>query len=441
MNMKNLAFYFKNKLIRSKALELYKCLKFNESLSVKELDALRLKKLKELFVHAKKNVPYYARVYKDINVDDIQCLEDWEKLPILTKDDIRAYSDELIDISSKKRRLRLVTTGGSTGAPLKVYHDKSYPLDVLGWRVLNWWGVKPYDNMAFIYRKVNTGWRLILNHLIWFPTRRIFLDASLMNEKSMLDFYLKLEKVKPKVLQGYVGAVYEFAKFCHKNNFKFDFIKAVWVTSAPLSESQRTVMQDVFCAPVYDQYGCSEIYWLAVECKEKCGLHILSDVRHVEILRSDGTNCIHDEYGEITITDLTNYAFPLIRYKNGDSGRYLNSKCICGSCLPLIDKVRGRITDVIRLKDGGVIAGDYLTTIFDDYPDAVLEFQIRQRQDFSIDVYCVLGNVGQAKLICSRVIDELSRKINFNVDIKLHFVDGIKHEQGKTRFIISDVNK
>lgn len=437
--MKSIFFYLKNSLIRRNAHGIYNTLNRNNSLSREELDRLTLRKLKALLEYVKLNVPYYKRVYKNISIDDIKSLSDWEKLPVLTKDDIKKHSDELIDVNVSRNKLRMVTTGGSTGAPLKVYHDKGFPLDVIGWRVLNWWGVKPSDNISFIYRKVNTGWRLLLNHIFWYPTRRVFLDASLMNPKSMSAFHTKINKTRPRVLQGYVGAVYEFAKFCKENNFKFDYIKAVWVTSAPLNESQRRTMQQVFNAPVYDQYGCSEVFWLAAECKVQNGLHTFPDCRYLEILDENGSNSVLGSYGEIAVTDLTNFSYPLIRYKNGDIGRYLKTNCECGSALPLIDKVRGRVTDVIRLKDGTIISGDYLTTIFDDYSNAVTEFQIRQKIDFSIDIYCVLGEQKNAKVICSSVVDDFSIKINYQADVNLHFVDEIKHEQGKTRFVISDV--
>ncbi len=437
--MKRTIFFLKNNLFRYSAVKIDKQMSRNSMLEIDELNEVTLEKLKKIFLYAKKNVPYYNRVFKDIKVDDIKSLKDWERLPVLTKQNIRDNVDDLIANPISVKRLSKVTTGGSTGVPLTLYHDKNFPLEVIGWRVLRWWGIDPSDDIAFIYRKVRTGWRAKINFLMWYPTKRVFLDASLMTSKSMNTFYADIARMKPPILQGYVGGVFEFAKYCQKNKLTLDFLKAVWVTSAPLSEPSRKLMETVFNAPVYDQYGCSEVYWLAAECSRKEGLHVFSDTRFIEILDEENRQVPVGEYGDIAITDLENFAFPLIRYKNGDRGRYLNHKCSCGLPFPLMDKVKGRVTDVLKFKSGKVIAGDYLTTVFDDYPDAVEEFQVYQYKDYSISLFCVLGRMENAQDICNQKVDALRELISDEVSVDLKIVDKIKHDQGKTRFIISEI--
>lgn len=436
---KDLIFFIKNYVGRKSAINKYHQLIENSKLSTAELEVLTLSKLKKIFIHAKKNVPYYQRVFADIGVDDINSLKDWNKLPILTKSDIKENFNDLIANNISKNRLKAVTTGGSTGTPMTVLHDKNHQLDVLGWRVLDWWGVRSSDNIAFIYRKVKTGWRSVLNAFIWFPTKRLFLDASLMSDSRMNQFMNNIIKTRPKIIQGYVGGVFEFAKHCKRKGIDFDFVQAVWVTSAPLVESQRILMEEIFNAPVYDQYGCSEVYWLAVECSKKKGLHVLSDERFIEVINEMNQQEVIGQSGELAVTDLENYAFPLIRYKNGDRGRYLHEVCSCGLPFPLIDKVKGRVTDIITLPSGKIISGDYLTTIFDDYPMAVEEFQIMQYKDYSIRLFCVLGKTKNANEICFNKVENLKKLTSYEVDINLHVVDNINHIQGKTRFIISEI--
>lgn len=438
-NMKKITFLFKNNLFRSSAVKIDEQMSLNSKMSIDELNKVTLEKLKKIFLHAKTNVPYYKRVLQNINDDDIKSLKDWEKLPVLEKQDIRNNGEALISDDASAKRLSKVTTGGSTGVPLTLYHDKSFPLEVIGWRVLRWWGIDPSDDIAFIYRKVRTGWRAKINALMWYPTKRVFLDASLMTSESMYIFYQDIARMKPPILQGYVGGVFEFAKYCQKNNLELDFLKTVWVTSAPLSEPSRKLMETVFKAPVYDQYGCSEVFWLAAECRKKEGLHVFSDARYIEILDKNNHQVPIGEYGDIAITDLENYAFPLIRYKNGDRGRYIDHVCSCGLPFPLLDKVKGRVTDVLKFPSGKVIAGDYLTTVFDDFPDAVEEFQVYQYKDYSISLFCVLGSMENAKEICNQKVDSLKRLISDEANVELKIVDKIKHDQGKTRFIISEV--
>jgi len=437
--MKKKIFFLKNMLFRSSALEVNRLLTFNSTLSTDELNKISLNKLKIIFSYAKKNVPYYTKAFENINTDDITSLKDWEKIPILTKQDIRDNTTNLIANNLYKNCLKKVTTGGSTGIPLILYHDKRFSTEVIGWRVLKWWGIAPSDDIAFIYRKVRTGWRSKINALLWFPTKRLFLDASLMSEHSMHEFYKDIAFIRPPILQGYVGAVFEFAKFCQLNNLKIDFLKAIWVTSAPLIQAQRNLMETVFNARVFDQYGCSEVYWLAAECYHQNGLHVFSDVRHIEVLSDSNNQTAIGEYGDIAITDLENFAFPLIRYKNGDRGRYLDKVCSCGLPFPLLDTIKGRITDNIKLPSGKVIAGDYLTTLFDDFPEAIEEFQVYQFRDYSVTLLCVLASHNNATVICNQKIEALRMLISNEVQVNLKVVDKINHDQGKTRFIISEV--
>ena len=154
IDYKEEVFNLKNSLFREHSIKNYQELKNNENLNIVELKKLELAKLKKLFIYVKKYVPYYKNKFKDIEVSDIKLLKDWEKLPILTRQDVIDNFKDLIAVDIPKKRLCMIETGGMTdGIPLKAYHDKSYPYETLQQRVLSWWGVKPMDNMAFIYRR------------------------------------------------------------------------------------------------------------------------------------------------------------------------------------------------------------------------------------------------------------------------------------------------
>jgi len=68
-----------------------------------------------------------------------------------------------------------------------------------------------------------------------------------------------------------------------------------------------------------------------------------ADVSHVEFVDHNGEPQVDGQQGRVLITDLENYAFPLIRYENGDgpvNGR--RNKCRCGLPFPLIAAIQGR---------------------------------------------------------------------------------------------------
>jgi len=437
--MKHLAFEMKQNLFRPGARAVYAQLLVNQKMDEGQLSALQIQKFDAIYQHARSNIEFYRDKYSGLDLNCIRFAEDIERIPLLTRDEIRNHGKQILDIGQNRSFAKKVTTGGSTGVPLEVYHDKRFPLEALGWRTLGWWGIHPGDNVAFIYRIQKRGWRWRFNQLLWFPTIRLFLDASLITDDSMSRFVESLAKHKPPILQGYVGGVIEFAKYCDERGIRFPFLKAVWVTSAPLGLSQRRFLENVFKAPVYDQYGCSEIFWIAAECEFRDGLHILADSRYVEILGDDSKPVEFGEHGDIVLTDLDNYIFPLIRYKTDDRGALKPGNCQCGMRFPLMRNVQGRVSDTIKLPDGTSIAGEYLTTIFDDAPEHVRAFQLRQNSRYDLCLYCEANSDSQTLNVCEKKRQALEELTGGLITVNLEIVDSIKHDRGKTKFIISDV--
>lgn len=386
-------FYLKNRLFRPQSIRWY-----DDFLRESELDdearaKLIFFRLQHIVRCAWENSAFYRRKYLAAGLDDgvIRSLSDFEQLPILEKEDLRNYAAEIINPSIPEWRRRESTTGGSTGVPIKVFHDRKLPLDVVGWYVLRMFGGDISDNAAFLARYNPHRSFLPINQLMWFPTRRCFLDVSLVRPADWEKYYQKCLKISPRYLQGYVGSIEEFAAFLDKRSLKLPSLRLVWTTAAPLSDSSRVFMERVFNCPVYSQYGCCEIFHLASECVNK-EMHYFDTIRHFDVVDSKGKSLPSNESGELLVTDLLNEVFPLIRYRNGDRGRILDKKCSCGSCFPLLGKIQGRITDVIRFPDGSWVPGEFLTTIFDHAPEAVRQFQIIQNSDYSLTLRYRFGN-------------------------------------------------
>jgi phenylacetate-CoA ligase len=138
---------------------------------------------------------------------------------------------------------------------------------------------------------------------------------------------------------------------------------------------------------------------------------------------------------------LENKVFPIIRYKNGDTGRYSYKKeCSCGLPYPLIDKIKGRVTDNIKTPSGVTVNGAYLTTIFDEHPDLVSGFQVIQNKDYSITINCVLAKDKFSNdLLFDKIKNMLVKKTRGEVPVQMIFVEGLTQDRGKLKFIISNL--
>lgn len=429
-SLKKIFFYSKNALFRAQSLKQYFNLLHESKLSETERQDLIFNKVKSIVIHAYNSNDFYKKKFDKINFNpnnfhDISAIK---KIPILTKTELR--EENLLINNFDKNLLYKSTTGGSTGVPVSVFHDKSFKSDVFGWFILKIWGAHISDNAGFLERyNPSKGIKGIINKIIWWPTKRVHLNIEMLNDDVFLNFYHKCKKYKVTYIEGYVGAIYEFALFLEKYNLRFNNLKFIWTTSAPLNEKRRDKMKLIFGCSVYDQYGSCEINWLAFECVKCNGLHFFDLYRYMEI----------DLDGNILITDLTNYQFPLIRYKIGDKVSIPKANCSCGITFPLINKVKGRESDLIRFIDGSSVPGEFLTTIFDDYPESVSQFQFIQKNDYSLLIKYVPASVNSKKIV-NKVIDVLKEMWNdksiiiFSEEVKI-----IPHDNGKIRFIISEI--
>ena len=73
----------------------------NQWLSTKEMEHIQWVKLQSLLDYAYRNVPHYKKTFKDMKLKpkDIKSKEDFEKMPVLTKEDIEKNSSEMITIT------------------------------------------------------------------------------------------------------------------------------------------------------------------------------------------------------------------------------------------------------------------------------------------------------------------------------------------------------
>ena len=112
-------------------------------------------------------------------------------------------------------------------------------------------------------------------------------------------------------------------------------------------------------------------------------LEILVDGRPAEI----------GEVGEVVITDLNNFSFPLIRFRLGDLARAVEqTPCPCGRSLKLIGEIQGRSQAIVHCADGTWLPGSFFAHFFKDYEHLIKHFQIIQDKKAEVILTYVPGN-------------------------------------------------
>lgn len=438
-------FWFKNRLIRKESQMAYENAISYCGLSVADRKRISFEKRKALVDYAYNYCPFYKSLYDKagFNPSMLKSEKDWKLVPILEKQMIRESADEIVSDEYDKSTLGSITTGGSTGKPLKLYKSKHVHYEVLGWRALRWWGVSPADNEAVLHRRVPTTFKQkFLNRLIWWPTKRAYLSATAISESDIARFLKDVKKNKIEWMVGYCASIEYVADYILRNRIQIDGIKLIWSTSSPLTKIVRQKIEKAFNCKVMDQYGCCEMGNIAIQKPNEDYLTINSDYVHVDIVNSnDMIVSEKKEYGDILITELRTKEFPLIKYRLGDRSRLLQTMDESTDGFPKLEFIQGRISDAIWLPDGTYVDGAFLTTICDNYSDYIACYQVHQQLDYSIDLSFIPKNeVKDINIVIGKIISDFQQLIKNQVKIRQAIVSEIPDFAGKRKFIISDIS-
>ena len=418
-----------------------KCLAELESsqwLSRGGLDQLQQQRLKALIRHAYQNVPYYRKVFDKLNLnpDDIKTREDLQKLPILTREIVRQNASELMAQNYPRDKMRLLSTGGTTGEPLRFYIPRDHGWsEAAFWRALGWYGCEIGDKWALIWshRYQQTVAGNMQDRISQTLRRFIFLSAFELTEEQIGLFLHKMAEFQPKYLIAYPSAAHILAGYIRQHRTETLSLTTVITTAEKLYDYQREVIREAFGCDVFEYYGGGECNSIAYECPQHHGLHVTMENVIVEVV-SDGKPVSPGGEGSILVTDLHNYAMPFIRYANGDLGVVSDRICPCGRALLLLQSVEGRITDVIVTKSG-FVSSPIVTTVFKNLP--VRQYQVVQESREKVVIKIVKGD-GYSSRDTDYILGTLQRYLGKDMELDIEFVNSISPTKaGKRRVVIS----
>jgi phenylacetate-CoA ligase len=410
-------------------------------LSTSELKNLQLKEIQKLIRYAYEHVPFYRKrfISADIYPEDIKSWQDFQAIPFLTRDDVQNHLDELLSKEYQGKTFEY-STGGSTGQPLQCYKNTATRLwdSAIEKRSRGWYGFMPGHKQAWIwgFPKDYPEWHW-KSRLMAHMHRCRYLNVRLMNKEKMRVFAEMLLRWEPDMFRCYPSAIYLFARFIIEEGITGIRPKFIETTSEKLLPHQRTILRDVFEAPIAENYSSWEIVNIAYQCPNG-GLHVNED-RYLELI-ANGKAVQPGELGEIVITSLNQYAMPYIRYKIGDIGIYEPNNCSCGRSMPVLREVTGRTNDCLLDTDGSVVHWTISPgSMLAKNKTEVSQYQLYQPDREHIEVRLVCDKVVKPILL-EDIRNELKSCFREDMQISVKVVDKIDlTPAGKRRYIISDV--
>lgn len=428
-----------------KVLTVLRELERNQWLSRGELEDIQWRLIESYLDRITTHVPYYRDLFSEagLKVEDIQNTSDFQKIPLLTRERVRTESSRLVTRDPMIKGYPS-STGGSTGEPLYFYCDHSAGLvrranTLRGYR---WTGVDVGDRQVLFWGfhlDVSLRERLVDSVKNYF-NNIMHLSTFDMSDASMRGYAARLRRFKPGLVVGYPSALSLFAEYCKRHRVRVSRPRAVVTSGERLFAGQREILEEIFSCPVFDRYGTREFANIANECEEHRGLHVFSDLFHVEVLHESGRPAQSGEIGELVVTDLSNLYMPFLRYRTGDLAVPTGRTCPCGRGLPLLDRIEGRAFDAVITPDGKSVGGFFWTWLSRAVP-GIRQFQVEQRERSGI-----IFRIVPAPEWKSEYEERLAGKIRENCgdEFRVNFMitDEISlTPSGKSRFIVSNLEQ
>ncbi|MGY0798311.1 phenylacetate--CoA ligase family protein [Lysobacter sp. A286] len=434
---------YESVLRRRRTLDYLREYEASQWLSTEQIAALQWAKLKRLVEHCWNDVPYYRERWRRAGLagaEDIRGPDDYARLPVLTKQDVRDNFEQLI-APSFRDGLLYKATGGSTGEPMRFgYTRESYERRMAAMhRGYGWTGARLGQRTLYLWGASlsATGLPKLKDDLYHAAFNRKVLNAFLLTDARMSSYADAMAAYRPEVVVSYVAPLVALAKWLIANKRGIEPPQRILTAAEALHPPERQLIEQAFDCPVYNTYGCREVMLIAAECEHRTGLHLNADHLKVEFgAPLDPT--LGNGPSELLITDLHNYGMPLLRYANGDLGTALDGTCGCGRGLPRLASVDGRKLDALRTPDGRFVPGEFIVYALLGV-SGIKRYQVIQRRLDTLDIILVRDH-GFGDHTLALVRRELARVLGSSVTCNFIYADTIPlTPTGKLRVTISEV--
>lgn len=328
--------------------------KTKECMSRDELTNLQSERLRKLVDYVYHNAPYYREKMQKNGLlpCDIKGIEDIEKLPFTTKDDLRDNYPFGLFAVDKSQIVRIHASSGTTGKATVVGYTR-YDLDVWAECVARCFAMAGIGKEDIV--QVAYGYGLFTGglgaHAGAEKIGSMVVPMSTGNSKKlttmMVDFGTTAIACTPSYLL-HISEVLEQENLIDQIKLKYAVCGA-----EPWTDKMRNDIESRLNIKAFDIYGLSEVMGpgVACDCEYHNGLHVCEDHFYPEIVSSNTLKQVKaGETGELVFTTLTKEGLPLIRYRTKDLTSIDYSTCECGRTSARISKFKGRVDDMLIIR-------------------------------------------------------------------------------------------
>lgn len=334
-----------------------------------KLRAMQLARFKKLFEHAREHSAFYARLYTDAGVRnlDIQAWSDVEKIPIINKRTMRGIPyEELITVPITDK-LNLHTTSGSTGEPFRVYQNKyeDYTAHVRVFSLLRDIGYHPWKKITMITR-YESGDRFEVEQDLSMIAK--LQKAIGVFQRNIISVYTppaeiirQVEEDPPYILWSTPSVLDMVATELQRQGKSWNIPRVV-LTSENVLPHQYERFYERISKTVISHYGLMECTTVSYDINASGRRRVFAYSTLMENI--DRHNDNGKMVGTPVVTNLENYTMPFIRYNTEDIGTVLDHPEFPNR---VMGPVLGRLDDVLDFPDGSKFVHHHAYSMFTDF--------------------------------------------------------------------------
>jgi phenylacetate-CoA ligase len=391
----------------------------------------QLAELRRVLTLAYEKTEYYRQTFRSVGFQpgDLKALEDLERLPTIDKVSVRENWERMLTRPVESSGIDLVTTGGTSGEPMRFYMSSSRHAPEFG-HLANCWsraGYQPGDVFAVLRGKViskpTNGMYYQYDPLF----RYHYYSTFHMSPADLRAYLAHMNRVQPKFLHAYPSSLFALVEFAASEGLSLPkSLRAILFESEALFPHQRALFQSKVPVKTFSCYGHSEKLVMAAQCEGSEEYHVLPSYGYCEVLNENGAPAAFGEKGELTGTGFINDVMPFIRYRTGDGVTRGGNKCnACGRQHMMLQEIQGRWgQEFLVSRDGQTLISMTSLNLHDDTFDGVTRFQFQQSQPGKVVLKLVTTKTGAAK-DAAKFQRHFEPKLAHAIDLDVQFVDEI----------------
>jgi phenylacetate-CoA ligase len=422
----------------------------DDFMPVEQLRERQAERLRTTVRLACERVDWYRQRFAaaGVTADQIRTPNDLDRVPFVTKDDLRAAYPQGMFAVPLDQVARLHASSGTTGRQVLVPYTAA---DLAVWtaamvRCLVMFGVRPADVIQNAY-----GYGLFTGGL-GFHDGAAALGATVSpvsggnTERQIVvarDFGSTVLCCTPSFFLHLADRADEMGIDLRGLRLRVGVFGA-----EPWSEGLRGRIEQAAAIEAFDIYGLAEIVGpgVAAECPAHSGLHVLEDLFYPEIVDPvSGQRLPDGQEGELVLTTLCKEAMPMLRYRTGDVTAICTEPCPCGRTLRRIRRVSHRSDDLFIVRGVNVYPSQIeaaLLEVKETLPHYQIVLSQRDGQEH-VEVQIEVGpemfsdRISVLQSLQDRLTRAIRQGIGVHVDVRLVEPRTIARSEGKAKRIIT----